>query len=43
MVQKLSGGGGGAPSHLRLLFCKIVYIDGFQSSIVTTLKLVITN
>ena len=29
-VQKLSGGGGGgeggAPSHLRLLFCKIVYL-----------------
>ena len=27
-VQKLLGGGGGsAPSHLRLLFCKIGYID----------------
>ena len=26
MVQKLSVGGGAAPSQIRLLFCKIVYM-----------------
>ena len=32
MVKKIiggGGGGGGAPSHLCLLFCKIVYKGGF--------------
>ena len=35
-VQKLLvwGGGGGAPSHLRLLFCKIVYMDKYTFGLV---------
>ena len=41
--SKIIGGGGGAPSHLRLLFCKIVYVLQGKLEPVTLVLVIYTN